>query len=162
MSRNKLNQQLLVHDSIKNVLSSSMYLEQNKEAVVQYALPISKKALGIDNCNKFKIISSCDGPINYGTFTNIYIDSFAFEYDENICAKDNILLIPKFSWCVFVPGFREKRFEKRAVPEWTIEDFDDFLCIVSLSYNPSTKEFVHIVQFDEDDFKILPHNENRI
>lgn len=162
MSRNKLNQQLLVHDSIKNVLSSSMYLEQNKEAVIQYALPISKKALGINNCNQFKIMGSCDGPIDYGTFTNIYINSFAFEYDEDTCAKNNTLLIPKFSWGVFVPGFREKRFEKRTVPEWTIEDFDDFLCLVSLSYDSSTKELVHTIRFDEDDFKILPHNENRI
>lgn len=162
MSRNKLNQQLLVHDSIKNVLSSSMYLEQNKEAIIQYALPISKKALGIDNCSQFKIIDSYDGPIDYGTFTNIYLDSFAFEYNEDACVRNNTLLMPKFSWCVFVSGFREKRYEKRIVPKWTIEDFDDFLCIVSLSYNPSTKELIHSVRFDDDDLKIFPHNESRI
>lgn len=162
MLRNKPNQQLLVHDSIKSVLSSSMYLEQNKEAVAQYVLPISKKALGIDNCSQFKIIDSYDGPIDYGTFANIYIDSLTFEYDEDTCAKNNTLLIPKFSWGVFVPGFKEKRFEKRTVPEWTIEDFDDFLCLVSLSYNPSTKEFIHSVRFDDDNLKIFPHNENRI
>lgn len=154
MSRNKPprpNSHAL--DAIKSILSESQWLKQNEAEVIKQLTEISKKALGIEKCSKFRVT---EGGFDYGLFDSMEIElhGFCTNNGDEFCWP-----IAELYWQINLRGLGEMLDKyhpiKHYFGEYDIPN-DDELCGVGVILNPKTHGLSIKIYYSDYKFTIVP------
>ena len=151
-SNNQHDSNSYTFDRIKSVLSESLWLKQNENEVLKGLAEISKKALGIAKCSKFRVT---EDDFNYGVFESAGIELQGF------CSKDaNEFCWPidELYWTVKLHGLG-KTLDKRhpiTTPFGCDMSNDDTLCGIGLTLNPRTHSLATKIYYFDYKFTIIP------
>lgn len=153
MSRNK---HLIPHshtsDAIQSILSASLWLKQNEIEVIKQLTEISKMALGIANCSKFRMT---EGNSDYGVFEvmEIELKGFCSKGTDEFCWP-----IYELYWTIELSGLGKMLDKYHPLYyEFGAEmPNDDKLCGMSVVLNPRTHKLETKIYDFEYKFTITP------